>query len=193
MPTWNSRGLRGSTLEDLLNRTNEKYAQNGLALIQKIPTPITPINIDKETRHITLAYFEQKSTVDYIGAVQGIPVCFDAKECNTDTFPLANVHPHQVAFMEQFEKQEGIAFLLISFTHREEFYYLRFSDLEKFWNRALDGGRKSFRYEELNPAYFLPKVSGIDNLWNISYNSVVSCATKLSRYHFKIVKREVRL
>lgn len=23
MPTWNSRGLRGSTLEDLLNRTNE--------------------------------------------------------------------------------------------------------------------------------------------------------------------------
>ena len=208
MPTWNSRGLRGSTLEDLLNRTNEKYAHNGLALIQKIPTPITPINIDKETRHITLAYFEQKSTVDYIGAVQGIPVCFDAKECNTDTFPLANVHPHQVAFMEQFEKQEGIAFLLISFTHREEFYYLRFSDLEKFWNRALDGGRKSFRYEELNPAYFLPKVSGvlipylqvlqkertgIDNLWNISYNSVVSCATKLSRYHFKIVKREVRL
>ena len=36
MPTWNSRGLRGSTLEDLLNRTNEKYAHNGLALIQKI-------------------------------------------------------------------------------------------------------------------------------------------------------------
>ena len=61
MPTWNSRGLRGSTLEDLLNRTNEKYAHNGLALIQKIPTPITPINIDKETRHITLAYFEQRS------------------------------------------------------------------------------------------------------------------------------------
>ena len=29
MPTWNSRGLRGSTLEDLLNRTNEKYAHNG--------------------------------------------------------------------------------------------------------------------------------------------------------------------
>ena len=161
MATWNSRGLRGSTLEEFINRTNEIYQENGLALIQKIPTPITPINIDKQTRHITLAYFDQKSTVDYIGAVQGIPVCFDAKECHTDTFPLANVHPHQVAFMEQFEKQEGIAFLLISFTHREEFYYLRFSDLEKFWNRALDGGRKSFRYEELNPAYFLPKVSGV--------------------------------
>ena len=161
MGTWNSRGLRGSTLEDMVNRTNEWYLEKNLALMQKIPTPITPVRMDKEHRQITLAYFDQRSTIDYIGAVQGIPVCFDAKECNTDPFPLANVHPHQVAFMEQFEKQEGIAFLLISFTHREEFYYLRFSDLEKFWNRALDGGRKSFRYEELNPAYFLPKVSGV--------------------------------
>ena len=72
MPTWNSRGLRGSTLEDRLNRTNEKYAHNGLALIQKIPTPITPVRMDKEHRQITLAYFEQRSTVDYIGVVQGI-------------------------------------------------------------------------------------------------------------------------
>src|SRR5574344_904257 len=110
MPTWNSRGLRGSILEDLLNRTNEKYLENGLALIQKIPTPITPINIDKKSRHITLAYFDQKSTVDYIGAVQGIPVCFDAKECNTDTFPLANIHEHQIRFMENFEEQHGISF-----------------------------------------------------------------------------------
>lgn len=161
MPTWNSRGLRGSTLEDMLNRTNEKYAENHLALIQKIPTPITPINIDQETRHITLAYFEQKSTVDYIGAVQGIPVCFDAKECNSDTFPLANIHEHQVTFMRQFEEQDGIAFILISFTHRDEFYYLRFADLMQFWNRAKKGGRKSFRYDELNQNYFLPNVSGV--------------------------------
>ena len=70
MATWNSRGLRGSTLEELVNRTNEQYREKGLALIQKIPTPITPVKMDKNTRHITLAYFEQKSTVDYIGAVQ---------------------------------------------------------------------------------------------------------------------------
>lgn len=161
MPTWNSRGLRGSTFEDMINRTNEKYLENGLALIQKIPTPITPINIDKQSRHITLAYFDQKSTVDYIGAVQGIPVCFDAKECNTDVFPLANIHEHQVEFMRQFEKQEGIAFILISFTKREEMYYLSFAELLKFWNRAKEGGRKSFRYEELDPRYFLPEVPGI--------------------------------
>ena len=60
MPTWNSRGLRGSTLEDLINMSNDKYRISHLALVQKIPTPIKPINIDQSTRHITLAYFDQK-------------------------------------------------------------------------------------------------------------------------------------
>ena len=160
MATWNSRGLRGSTLEDLINRTNEHYLAHGLALIQKIPTPITPINIDKEHRHITLAYFEQKSTVDYIGAVQGIPVCFDAKECTKDTFPLANIHPHQFTFMGDFEKQGGVSFLILYYTEKELFYYLTYGRLKKFWERMENGGRKSFRYEELDPAFLISASSG---------------------------------
>ena len=88
MPTWNSRGLRGSTLEELVNLTNELYTEKNLALMQKIPTPITPVKIDSESGQIKLAYFEKDSTVDYIGVVQGVPVCFDAKECATDTFCL---------------------------------------------------------------------------------------------------------
>ena len=122
MATWNSRGLRGSALEDMVNLTNEMYKEKNLGLIQKIPTPIKPIRIDKESRHITLAYFEQKSTVDYIGAVQGIPVCFDTKECAGDCFPLANIHPHQVDFMERFEEQGGVSFLLIHFTGKDGDY-----------------------------------------------------------------------
>ena len=160
MGTWNSRGLRGSTLEEFLNRTNEKYLEQGLALIQKIPTPITPVQIDKEHRHITLAYFEQRSTVDYIGAVQGLPVCFDAKECSADTFPLHNLHAHQVAFMEAFEKQEGIAFLIIYFSARNELYYMPFREIQMFWERAQEGGRKSIRYDELNPRYFMELKNG---------------------------------
>ena len=153
MATWNSRGLRGSTLEDLINRTNEQYLEKGLALIQKVPTPITPIKIDKENRHITLAYFDQKSTVDYIGAVQGIPVCFDAKECNCDTFSLQNVHEHQIRFMAQFEQQGGVAFLIICFTARDEVWLMPFEELKSYWDRMLAGGRKSFTYEEMRKEY----------------------------------------
>lgn len=160
MATWNSRGLRGSLLEEMVNLTNEKYREKNLALIQKIPTPITPITIEKETRHITLAYFDQKSTVDYIGVVQGIPVCFDAKECAVDTFSLQNIHAHQVMFMRDFESQQGIAFFLIYYTSKDILYYLPLRELLTFWNRMEQGGRKSFRLDELREKYFFTKKSG---------------------------------
>ncbi len=155
MGTWNTRGLRGSTLEEMINRSNEKYREKGLALIQKIPTPITPMEIDKAGSRITLAYFDQKSTVDYIGVVQGIPVCFDAKECADTTFTLRNIHPHQIEFMKDFEEQDGVAFLLIHFTAIDELYYLKFAEVYKFWQRAEEGGRKSFRHDELDPGYVI--------------------------------------
>jgi len=161
MPSWNSRGLRGSMLEEMINMTNTKYREKGLALIQKVPTPITPINIDKENRHITLAYFEQKSTVDYIGVVQGVPICFDAKECAVDTFNMNNVHEHQITFMKEFEEQNGIAFLLIYYKKKDVYYYLTFERLYEFWDRAVNGGRKSFRYDELDSSYQIPIQNGL--------------------------------
>lgn len=160
MGTWSSRGLRGSTLEDMINMTNEHYRQQKLALIQKIPTPITPVEIDQITRHITLAYFEKQSTVDYIGAVQGIPVCFDAKECAVKTFPIMNIHEHQVKFMEDFEKQGGISFILLFFSSLNETYYIPFKDIKFFYERSLNGGRKSFTYDEIDKNYKINSTSG---------------------------------
>ncbi len=153
MATWNSRGLRGSSLEEMINMTNEKYRDQHLALIQKIPTPITPINIDKKTKHITLAYFDQRSTVDYMGTVQGVPVCFDAKECARKTFPIANIHEHQILFMQDFEDQGGISFILIGFTTEGRYFYVPFKKLVEFWNRSKTGHAKSFKIDELDPFY----------------------------------------
>ena len=156
MGTWNSRGLRGSTLEDMVNRTNEWYLEKNLALMQKIPTPITPVRMDKEHRQITLAYFDQRSTIDYIGAVQGIPVCFDAKECVAETFPLQNIHEHQVEFMKNFEKQQGVAFVLIYYSSKNILYYMRFvgtSTGSGCVHRTEE--EKDFRFEELDERFFI--------------------------------------
>lgn len=161
MGTWNTRGLRGSTLEEFINRTNERYLEKHLALIQKIPTPITPVKMDPGHTQITLAYFDQRSTVDYIGVVQGIPICFDAKECAADTFPLHNVHQHQIDFMEEFERQDGIAFFIIYYSHKDMLYYMRFSEMKYFWDRMQNGGRKSFRFDELGESYFFKLGSGV--------------------------------
>ena len=160
MATWNSRGLRGSGLEDLINATNEYYRRHGLALVQKIPTPITPVRFDKERRRITDAYFEKDSTVDYIGVVQGIPVCFDAKESKTDTFPLRNIHEHQVRFMKDFEAQGGISFIVLYFTMRNDLYYMPMSQLTAFLDRVEEGHPNNVKYMELSDEFFLKPQDG---------------------------------
>ncbi|HBZ03933.1 MAG TPA: Holliday junction resolvase RecU [Lachnospiraceae bacterium] len=156
MATWKTRGLRGSAFESLINSTNEYYRSKGLALVQKIPTPITPLKFDSSRKLITEAYFEKDSTVDYIGVVQEIPVCFDAKECRTDTFSLQNIHDHQFKFMSEFEEQGGVAFILILFTERNDMYYLRFKELREYIERVdRDGHAKNFKYNELDDDYFI--------------------------------------
>ena len=40
MAYFKSEGLRGSELEEMINMTNDLYQKQGLAVVQKIPTPI---------------------------------------------------------------------------------------------------------------------------------------------------------
>ena len=99
--------------------------------------------------------------MDYIGAVQGLPVCFDAKECAAESFSLANVHEHQFKFMCEFEKQGGVAFLIIFFKSLDKIMYVPLSDLRVFMDRMYVGGKKSFKFEELNLEYEIPKKGDI--------------------------------
>lgn len=161
MGYWNTRGLRGSALEDLINFTNEFYRQKRLALFQKIPTPITPVEVDNKKRTITLAYFGQQSTVDYMGVVQGIPVCFDAKETSLKSLPIQNIHPHQIQFMKDFQKQKGISFLLVHFSAIDRFYFLPFETLEQYWIASQKGGRKSIPFNAFEQKYCIMQKNGI--------------------------------
>lgn len=158
---WNSQGLRGSSLETIINFTNDYYRQKQLALIQKIPTPITPIKVDNKKRTITLAYFDHQSTVDYIGVVQGIAVCFDAKETALKSLPIQNIHEHQMKFMEDFQNQKGISFLLVHFLAYDEFYFLPFFTLKEFWDKAQSGGRKSIPYNAFEKQYLIKSSQGV--------------------------------
>ena len=72
--------------------------------------------------------FEKKSSVDYIGVAQGIPICFDAKETRQKSLPLKNIHEHQINFMESFEKQQGISFLIVHFLLNGKYFLLPFKN-----------------------------------------------------------------
>ena len=67
---------------------------------------------------------------------------------------------YETEFMKEFEEQDGIAFLLIYFKAKDTFMYLPYAKLDRFWRRMEEGGRKSFRREELDEKYYLPKKSG---------------------------------
>ena len=157
----------------MINLTNEKYNSKNLAIIQKIPTPIKPLILDKKSGKITLAYFEQKSTVDYVGVVQGIPICFDAKETSQKSFPLKNIHQHQIDFMEKYEYQRGISFLLIRFSLLDEIYCLPFKQLKEYWSKSLEGGRKSIPYDSFRKELLIKNKNGFIVHYLESINTIL--------------------
>lgn len=57
--------------------------------------------------------------------------------------------------MKEYEEQQGVSFLIIFFTHRNKYYYLRFSELKTYMDRVNEGHAKNFKYEELNPDFFI--------------------------------------
>jgi len=173
MAYWKTQGLRGSTFEEMISFTNQLYLQRGIAIIQKIPTPITPVEVDNKARTITSAYFEKKSTVDFIGVAQGLALCFDAKETNQLNLPLRNIHTHQIEFMECFRKQQGVSFLLVNFTVKGETFLLPSEVLAKYHELAQCGGRKSIPYRDFNPDLKVPNKNGFPVHYLVAVNAYI--------------------
>lgn len=152
-PTSSTFSNRGKTLEDELNDSNEYYTSRGIAVIHKKPVPIQIVNVRYPARSaavITEAYFKTASTTDYNGVWQGKYVDFEAKETkNKTSFPLQNIHDHQVAHMSQVHEQGGIAFLIIRFSLLDRYFVVPFKNFIEKWKRMIDGGRKSITLEEI--------------------------------------------
>jgi recombination protein U len=144
---------RGMTLEEDINETNQYYLVNGIAVIHKKPTPVQIVDVHYPQRSAAVikeAYFKQPSTTDYNGLYKGRYIDFEAKETkNKTSFPLQNLHTHQINHMKQVDEQDGIAFILIRFASTEEIFFMKFNELFKYWERMERGGRKSIKKEEI--------------------------------------------
>ena len=88
-------------------------------------------------------------------------MCFDAKETASDTYALQNIHEHQIKFMEDFEAQSGVSFIVLHYTKRDEIFYIPFRDIKTFWDRAQGGGRKSFCYDEVDKGFRITQSEGV--------------------------------
>ena len=127
---------RGMGLEDDINITNEYYLNNDIAVIHKKPTPITISKVDyysKKEAMIIEAYFRTPSTTDYNGIYKGKYIDFEAKETKSKTsFPLSNIHPHQINHLEKIVKHGGIGFIIVRFVSLNLNYLLLEKDLINF-------------------------------------------------------------
>ncbi len=150
-------GNRGMDLESLLNDTNKYLLDNNIAVIYKKPTPIGIVKVSYEGNKqvITKAYFASPSTLDYNGLYKGKYIEFDAKETKSKTsFPLANIHIHQLEHIKKVLEHNGIVFLIISMNNN--YYLLPGNKLIEFIS---NNERKSIPYEYIK-----------DNSFELKYN-----------------------
>lgn len=146
-----SQANRGMEFEGYIMQANARYAVRGIASIDKVATPVKVLKLattgPKKGRIID-GYFEEKSTVDFVGISRGRTIYFDAKETeNKTSFPLDNVGDHQYEVLREKHVHQAISFLLIRFKVHHEIFILLFEDLDKWWKEAMTGGRKSIPYQ----------------------------------------------
>lgn len=165
---------RGMNLEDDINITNKYYLENDIAIIYKKPTSIKVVKVDYNNRintKIKEAYYEIPSTTDYNGIYKGKYIDFDAKETRSKTsFPLSNIHAHQIRHLISVERHGGISFLIISFVVLNEVYLLETRYIKEFID---NNERKSIPYEYIKTHGYLlrqnyyPRIEYIEILDNI--------------------------
>ena len=123
-------GNRGMTLENDINITNDYYKNNKIALIYKKPTPIKVIKVNYAKTRILDGFYETQSTLDYNGIYKEKYIEFDAKETRSKTsYPLSNIHKHQLEHIKNVLYFKGIVFLIIRFVMLDKTYLVMGKDL----------------------------------------------------------------
>lgn len=156
--SFQGHGNRGMGLENDLNITNQYYLLHDIAVIYKKPTPVTINQVDYPSRKdavIKEAHFNTPSTTDYNGLYRGKYIDFEAKETKLKSFPLSNIHPHQIEHLRKIIQHGGIAFLIVRFTSVDEIFYL---DGHDFFEFLKINSRKSIPLEYFNEKGYRIKV-----------------------------------
>ena len=172
-------GNRGMNLENDLNETNNYYLIHDIAVVHKKPTPIVINRVDYKSRNdaiIREARFKIPSTTDYNGIYRGKYIDFEAKETRSKTsFPLSNIHQHQIDHLRSIINHGGIAFIIVRFICFNETYYLDANDLFSFLD---SNDRKSIPY-----SFFKEK----GHLILDKYNPRVDYISVLNKLYFEEV------
>lgn len=125
------QGNRGMAFEKLINLSNEMYQREGVALINKRPTPVKVLK--SKNGRVLNGFYEAKSTVDYDGVYKGRAIAFEAKSTeNPGRFDLKNIAQHQLDYLEKAEKMGAICFFLIEFSKDKSIFVVPLSVIQSY-------------------------------------------------------------
>lgn len=140
-----SKSNLGMALESLIDKANKKYRNAKIADIRKVPVKIT---VTEDYGRMVKGRKETAEWVDYSGVYAGKAILFDAKETsNTSSFPLGNIKDHQYDILKSWHEKGAVTFLIVHFRTQDTFYLLPFEVLQRAWEAAERGGRKSIEYK----------------------------------------------
>lgn len=147
---------RGMDLEKLISDANNYYLSIDKAVIYKKPTPvkISSVTYKNDIPKVD-GYLNQKSTLDYVGLYKGKYLDFDVKKTlNKNSFPLSNIHNHQLVHMKRIINHGGITFLIIDINN--EVYLLKGEDIISFIE---ENERKSIPYDYIKDKGYIIEYS----------------------------------
>ncbi len=148
---------RGMDLENELNESNSYYLEINRALIYKKPTPIgvADVSYSPKGKVINKGFFKEPSTLDYNGLYRGKYIEYEAKVTeNRTSFPLANIHKHQIEHVKKVLEHQGIVFLIIKIN--DIVYLLKGNDFIDFLKT---NKRKSIPYAFIKEKGYMIKYS----------------------------------
>lgn len=173
-----SSANRGMNWEADINQTNDYYRETNRAIIYKKPTPIHVVHIQNPSHadsYIDRAYFQQPSTTDYNGIYRGRYIDFEAKETkNKTSFPLANIHRHQIDHLMAIIKHGGIGFVLVFFSALNEAYLIDGQRMDLYYK---DATKRSIPYSDIRqlghriPNGYVARVPYLDVVDTVYFNS----------------------
>ncbi|KPU59567.1 Holliday junction resolvase RecU [Bacillus wiedmannii] len=137
------QGNRGMAFEKLINLSNEMYQREGVALINKRPTPVKVLK--SAGGRVLNGFYEAKSTVDYDGVYKGRAVALEAKSTQSLTrFDLSNIAQHQLDYLEKAEKMGAVCFFLIEFSKDQTVFLVPASVVQSYVRMSYQpNGKKS--------------------------------------------------
>ena len=158
----------GMYLERIVDVSLEYYKEQGVCLIDKVPTPI------KVHRHLRgalyEAFFQKKSTVDYVGVIRGgRGIAFDAKSTTAKRFNWRKaVKDHQRDYLKVFQQLGGLSFILLHFDwigSWDHFYFIPFAFLLRSKSSLTPEDLEEFKVDydmKLGILRFLDGIGGLD-------------------------------